>query len=475
MINVSTKIHDQFSIEFKVRFDGAEQGRASDFTVNTWIFIPYSLDINSGTYGKEQFYRDVKSNVRLITPTYTLSALATPEAKPLLQVLRTCQRLQAEHSEANATECAFQVRMFAAIFKSALRNETNAVLALSDPNLLGTRCEALVQNVQDILRHYRTISCSESPFTHSDEYISHLTDVQFTKVIKHLHSLSAEGLETSRKLLTEMILSERAYKVGKGYSHIDGPGSANNNALIYRHGLLKKNIESALYLRKDTAPDSDAAQQISFGAAAGIAMILSTLVALPFQKYLGNYPFLIFIILVIAYIFKDRLKDYVRARFAHRLKSKYYDHKSIISFKNNRIGWIKEGMDFINDAITPDEVLAIRNRSELESDNSILCERTILYRKQVHVENDKLRDHNQYDFTGINDILRLHIQQLIQKMDDPILNIDTVGQDGQLAIINTQRIYPMHIVLQFSHNGQTDYRGFKITATRNGIADITQL
>ena len=71
MINVNTKIHDKFSVEFKVGFAGSEQDSVNDFTVNSWIFVPYSLDINPSTYGKEQFYRDVKSNVRLITPMFT--------------------------------------------------------------------------------------------------------------------------------------------------------------------------------------------------------------------------------------------------------------------------------------------------------------------------------------------------------------------------------------------------------------------
>ena len=35
----------------------------------------------------------------------------------------------------------------------------------------------------------------------------------------------------------------------------------------------------------------------SFSIAAGFAMLVSTLIAWPFQKYLGSYPFLIFIIL----------------------------------------------------------------------------------------------------------------------------------------------------------------------------------
>lgn len=475
MININTKIHDQFSIEFKVGFAGIEQDKASDFAVNTWIFVPYSLDINSATFGKEQFYQNVKSNVRLITPTVSLEDLAAPKAKPLLQVEQACQRLHEHATAENQSECEFQIRLFAAIFKSALRDEAKVICACADASTLNSHGARLIQNIQDILRNYRAIHYGEQTFAFADEYISHLSDVHLTKVIRHLETLALPTLQATEQHLIEAVLAERNYKVAHGYSHIDEQGSENNQELVYRHGLLKKNIESALYLRVDTAPDSDAAQQISFGAAAGIAMILSTLVALPFQKYLGNYPTLIFIILVLAYIFKDRLKDYVRARFVHRLKAKYYDNKSIIRFKNSRIGWIKEGMDFINDDKAPLEVLKIRNRSDLESDNAKLGERIMLYRKQVHIENDQLRDHYQYDFSGINDILRLHIQRFTQKMDDPTLCMDTINKQGKLSTLEVPRLYFLNIVQQFTHGEQVDYKGFKLAVTRNGIVSIDNL
>ncbi len=475
MINVNTKIHDKYSIEFKVGFTGMEPKRANDFSVNAWIFTPYSLDINNATYGKEQFYRDVKSNVRLITPKFTLEELSSPQSKALQQVQCACQRFQDNASDEAKSECEFLFRLFAAIFKSSLRDETKALLQSSSDETLYANGSALLNHVQTILAQFRKNSCDVRAYAHADEYMSHLADVNFMKVIRNLDNRSEDRLRSLRAQFADAALQERAYKAAHGYSHIDLQDASASSELVYRHSLLKKNIESVLYLRVDTAPDSDAAQQISFGAAAGIAMILSTLIALPFQKYLGNYPILIFIILVIAYIFKDRLKDYVRARFAHRMKSKYFDNKTIISFRDRRIGWIKEGMDFIGDSKTPLEVLSIRNRSELESDNSMLCERAILYRKQVHIEGNHLQDHYQYDFTGINDILRLHIQLFTQKMDDPTLQIDTIRQDGSLTSIEALRTYPIHIVLQFSHGGQTEYRGFRITASRKGINDITQL
>ena len=52
MIDVETKIHDKFSIEFKIWFSGQESSKKNDFSLNSWIFVPNSLDVNKNTYDK---------------------------------------------------------------------------------------------------------------------------------------------------------------------------------------------------------------------------------------------------------------------------------------------------------------------------------------------------------------------------------------------------------------------------------------
>ena len=105
----------------------------------------------------------------------------------------------------------------------------------------------------------------------------------------------------------------------------------------------------------------------------------------------------------------------------------------------------------------------------MEADNTLQQERTILYRKQVSINTQNLRNHYEYQFAGINDIMRFHIQQYTQKMDDPTLPVDLLTEDGTLRSVPTLRVYIIHIVLQFSHNEETEYKGFRITATRDGI------
>ena len=478
MIQVKNKIHDKFSLEFKVGFSGEKSDASDDFSINAWIFVPNNLNVNPTTYGKDQFYRDVKSNIRLITPDFSLSTLANSQNQPLQFLISASKRLSTTPNLYSLRNFEFQVKMFSAIFKSALRDQTNYILDSLDLTAISSSIFDFCTAIQTILRHYREIE-SMLPDNHSchdyfqfgDEFMSHIVGVQSTKIIRKIDLQPNAIFSECRKLLVQLVQEELHYKSTRHYSHITQDDNQVNRNLISRHSLLKKYIESVLYLKVDKSPDGSAVQQITFGFAAGIAMIISTLIALPFQKYLGNYPFLIFIVLVVAYMFKDRFKELIRNRFAHRLKKKYFDMKSLLDFQGDQIGWIKEGMDFIRDTQTPPEVLRLRNRSALEKGNQFLEEKTILYRKFVHIDTAVLRKRNPYQFSGINDILRLHIQALTQKMDNPHLRVDSVDSNGSIQSIDVERIYTLHIILQCNHDNHTELHGFRISATRDGILE----
>ncbi len=77
MIEQKLKKHNDFSFEIKFSYMARRKQPVSEFAVNIWFFIPNSLDINHYTYDKKDFYRDLKSNIRLITPVFLLKDIAT--------------------------------------------------------------------------------------------------------------------------------------------------------------------------------------------------------------------------------------------------------------------------------------------------------------------------------------------------------------------------------------------------------------
>lgn len=480
MIDIQTKIHDKFSVEFKIGFSGREGVKVDHFDVNSWIFIPNGLDINKQTYSKERFYADMKSNVRLLTPAFTLKQMLVGEGAPIIHVKKALQSVTEETTPEHLNEFEFQLKLFASIFKSSIRNESAKIMAHPNDPEIRQKCLDYVDDVCRVLQTFRSLRDSipsgreelVTKMNFADEFISHQADIRTMKVLKAVNHPDQQAMRDSFKVLADMIVTEKAYKTSQGYSHAVIGDKDNNRRLLYRHSLLKKYIESALFLKVNTTQDGQAVKQISFSLAAGLAMMVYLLVTMPFQKYLGNYPSLIFFILVLFYILKDRIKELTRWLFAYQLKDKYYDNKTVMSIKSKSIGWLKEGMDFITDDKVPDEVLKLRNRNKLEAENKLLEEKIILYRKRVEIDNVVLRNQFDYEFKGINDIIRYHINYLTKKMDNPESEITCLDENMQLRSVTAERVYTLHFVLQFKWEDQVEYKAFHVVVNRNGILNI---
>ena len=480
MIDIQTKIHDSFSIEFKIGFSGREGVKEDHFDVNSWIFIPNGLDINKQTYSKERFYADMKSNVRLLTPAFTLEQMLKGEDAPLFHVKRALDAVLAEATLERMNEFEFQLKLFASIFKSSIRNESAQIMAqVVAPNLY-EKSLAYIDDVCLVLQEFRDLRDSVGQghdemvdkMNFADEFISHETGIRTMKALKAIHRSNNLEKDKAFKVLADRIAEEKLYRTSRGYSHAVVDDKDNNRRLLYRHSLLKKYVESALFLKADTTQDGQTVKQISFSLAAGLAMMVYLLVTTPFQKYLGNYPNLVFFILVIFYILKDRIKELTRWLFAYQLKDKYYDNKTVVSIKDKLIGRIKEGMDFITIDKVPEEVLKLRNPNKLEAANKLLEETIILYRKRVEIDNAALRNQYDYEFKGINDIIRYHINYLTLKMDNPESEIACLDENQQLRDVKAERVYTLHFVLQFKWEDQVEYKAFHVVVNRNGILNI---
>ena len=291
MIQVKTSIHDRFSVEFKINFSGKEQQHRL-FKMNSWLFVPSSLDINASTYSKEQFYQDVKSNVRLKTPQFTLQQLADPEVLTVRNLSAAVQKYAETPTSACLQDLEFHIKMYVAIYKSALRDETRALQTLKESAFNPEAWKSHLTSMRRVVRHYREVMRNNSEnssdiasiFQYGDEYLSHLTELHAVRLMRSSTAISATGIENVREEIKSLIVEEHQYKIDQGYAHFSISSVAENRDMFLHQNLLKKYIESALYLKSDSQPDGTAAKEITLSFAAGLAMLVSMLIALPFQK-----------------------------------------------------------------------------------------------------------------------------------------------------------------------------------------------
>lgn len=450
MIEIKTDVHDRYTVEFKLGFVAGQKSEG-DFSLRMWIFVPASLDLTPASFTKTEFYRCVKSNIRLITPHFDASDIVGGKGSPLYFV-----------KNASAQERDHEMRFFCAIVKSALRSRRNEALAASAGELPGV-AQRMACDCSRILDEFFALEdstcrryCGEFLCNTMSEY---LFDV-----------LRLRGGDADIEALLRRIGRIREEY---GFAAVSESDPESNRRYILRRGVVKKYVESLLYLRVPRKRDGVLAEQVYYSLAAGLAMIFATIVAWAFQRTFGNLTWPLFIALIISYMMKDRIKELMRFRFAHRKSNRYFDNKAHISFHGTRIGKLREAMDFIPQDKVPAEVLELRDREHLfEAENDFRDENIILYRKKVGLDLQKLSEKSTYAFEGINDIVRLQVRPFLRKMDDPQIICNVLSPAGVIVDVPCDKDYPVNIILQYSSASQTEYKRFRLNINRDGIRSI---
>ena len=483
MVEESVKVHDKFSIEIKLGFNARKKHKTSQFAVNMWLFIPNSLDINPLTYGKKDFYRDLKSNIRLTTPVYLLRDIASGMNSPFLLLEESIRRLASNPSRTNTADYVYHIKMFLSILKSALRNEIEHIKSNTIKEDKFFLINEFAISINQITERYRSLRRIINASTISkellnfylfgDEFMSNIIEQHAFSLIESFKKNKNKSITLAKEGVLQIIRCETEYKKGMGYPIVEKDEKIKTRELVFRLGLLKKFAENELFLTANKKRDGILVEQMYYSVAAGISMIFATAIAFSFQLKYGNYTIPLFVALVISYMLKDRIKELSRYYFAHKLGKRYFDHKTKINLKETTIGWSKEAMDFIADDKIPDEVLKIRDRSAiLEANNRSFSEKIILYRKLVKIFRSHLDSNTQYNTTGINDIIRFNISSYVTKMDDPEFPLFIADENDNISIINGERIYYLNLVMQLNYEQQTDYKRYRVALNRKGILDI---
>ncbi len=488
MIDIKVKIHDKYSFEFKTSFIATRKSVDDDvneFSINTWLFVPNSIDINRGTYSKDQFYKDTKSNVRLITPVYSLQEIYIGDNSPLERLKNAAKKLsETPDNEEFQKDYIFQVRMVSSIFKSASRDRAFYIIEEEEDHLIEELIDEYIHHTSHILQRYRDLRViinketisedNKQYFGFGDDFMGNILQQQTFRLMRGLENRNVYKLVKDK--LYHLTSTEDLYKKEQDYPRLDTKDESNNYLVVMRRGILKKFIESDLFLITKKKKDGALAEQFYYGIAAGTSMIFATVVSFSAQLHYGNFTTPLFFALVISYIFKDRIKDLMRFYFSTQLGKKYFDTKQQLDIQHEPIGWTKEAFDFVLESKVPTEVLNMRKRSPLvEAESKIYNEQILLYRKLVNLESSKINNYKGYQFIGINDITRFNITHYILKMDNPKVPIFLPDEQDGYIRFSSEKVYSLHFILRCEGHENLYYRKFRLLFNREGIKEITEL
>lgn len=486
MLEIKGKIHDRYTLEFKVGYSRYSQSAAvNDFMMDTWIFVPDSLYINAKTYSKNDFYRDFRALTRLITPVYTLDEIANPRVLPLVRLYECCSNLVKDHTEDNEKAFEHQIKMFANIIRSALRAAVNELYCIEDAERFRSRLDGMVSVLGVILKSYREMPGRvgldqldyelRSRYGLGEEYLCRIIDMHLFRIMDYVRIRYAQDYAHIVASSAAFLDAELVYQREKKFLLPEDGKPEINRAFLYRTGQLKKYIESDLYILADKKSNVFFWQQVFFMLAAGLSMVFATIISFSFQQTYGNFTLPLFIALVVSYMFKDRIKDLMHYWFANKLGSKFYDYKIKLALRGEPVGWGKEGCDFVNEEKLPNEIRAQRGRvSELEAGHCALRETVIVYRRRVAILGKHLRRLSHFPLEGLNDIIRINLRDFLRRMDSPHVSVYINEEKGRFHTQQAEKVYYLHFVMRYRYQGITGYKRFRVGLTRRGIVDLME-
>lgn len=496
------EIHEKQQLEVRFNYALGNEPGPQRYTVDAYFFVPRNVGVTRANYDRHEFYGDVTALMRLDAASIPLDRLADashPDS-PLHRLAGALEAHRAGSRAASSRALSLHVKLYAYLFTCGVRAELAALASPGEGD--EARLEAALARMRAALAAYRRVRgafwpyeavCHESfaeEMRASDEYMSLFVDERLTRFIEALcrapGSYDGTGRATRCRLLAaELAREEARYRQKYGYLTLGDGGGAGGEYFSYRSGLLKKAVQSALYLDVREVKVDTFVRNAVGAVAAALAAIWATALAMKLPATLAGMPsrtkWMLFTAAVLAYVLKDRIKAITNDVLVPRLKR--FDHTKWLkgeALAAVGLGMLQarlqEGMRFLYPSEVPADVRQMRRARPTVRNAEPLAEEVIHYRKTVEAvaEDDAARLPQGY---WVRDILRLNVRHFLVRLDDPIDRAEyfDLARDG-FATAQLPKVYRLNLVLKITRETSSAIQErselLKVALNKEGIVRV---
>ncbi|MBS7814027.1 hypothetical protein J7560_01135 [Wohlfahrtiimonas chitiniclastica] len=417
MIKESLKIHGhkQFEIKQRVSFDHAKT-KDIKYHVETYFFLPAALQINPQSYSAEEFRRSFKNYVRLSPATHKLKSFY--KVGGVVESLKAdLEAWQTETVDLSDYENA--LKRIALTYKRSLRLSVKGLL--QGPNQKSEEStQQLLTDIEASIAAYRALQplCAaieekivSKAFEYCDEYISWVTTYYLRKLI-------TERNMPLRRAISDVWREEILYREENYPESIATPGESNEKVL-YRWSTLRRYINRYLFLDISHRKGAPFIWHTIYAMIAAVSMIFTF--AIMFNWRSGRYDtlsFKVLLIMVVAYIFRDRFKDIGKKKL-QKIFQRWLPDRKLLIYKQGikkPIGICRESFRFISHSALPDDVRIMHQKTYEEILlNNEREEDVLYYKKTVHLINQP--DLFEKTRFPIADITRFNVTDFLRYID----------------------------------------------------------
>jgi hypothetical protein len=488
METVVLKQRDRNSVEVKSRYIvDRSSGARNSYHLRLYFFFPRPFAVTAESYEPEQFFQQLKPYLRFNTPTFTVRELLdeTSEFSPLTRLKGLVEELGTDKFD--ESRFVHESKLLGAVYKSILRDfllEARDELASGEAaGYLEKHLSRTVKDFHKVARRFHELlhEAARQPLPEAleqharmmDEHLSLLLEKYLTSLLRHV---DREEQEEGYKRIVKSLLQEEEYREKRGYPSRPSRTETEQQLeeYVYREKMLKKYASEVLFFDVHRRNVAKRTEHLLYALAAGIAMVVATGIAFFGQTRFGSLTTSLFIVLVVGYMLKDRVKDFFRDVLKRKIGRHLSDRKTRIRDpkENKKIAWVEERASYVSESKLPERVRKLRNRGYFERTlYAFEEEQILLYSKESRIDAKRLSAlHNRIE--GVADINMIDLSPFFRHLSSQYGLIPTIRDKKRVDLRRVKRIYHLNMIIAYDSPKESVARRFRLVVDARGIKRV---
>lgn len=487
-LETNLRVHSKNHLELKTSIPVSETG-IEKYHLKFYLFSPAQLNIRENTNNQiSEIYTDINVRTRFSSPNLSISNIIDPECE-LSPLCRIMQQLQLSiFNKESERRIIYEFQTLVNNFRREMKDTILLVKIESvKPSALSvctTKIERTLNDIDKLVKKFRNLHALflepriadtlRTAFLWCDETVSSIIIESLVELFKIAKRLQLE--EKLVELIELKAVQEEHHR--KEFQYITDPDSNERyvgEAVSYRSGMLKKWSQSALYIRAEESRLPQRIGHIIAGVAAAAAMTFAVLASLYAQRVYSQNTLPWALIIVLAYVFKDRIKEILRSVMGRGLPKLLADH--ITRFRDpvsdKKVGAAKVRIEFLRARDVPARFMEMRTKVHNPFRKLLPEETVICYSRDISINSRKLkRSHRRLE--AINEIIRIRLDKWFKEMDDPEDRFYSL-EEGKVKTFEGRKVYHLHVIIELSENkdrGDDKLFHYEVVVSKKGIRRI---
>lgn len=481
--------HGTHQLELVLNYDVSSQFCRDRYDLDVYFFFPYHLAVDEEHYPSRQFFQHIKSYVRLSPSAISFINLVNPDCD-CSPFTRICKALAENHLARTipVDNILYELRMLVNMHHKEFQGLRHLIQLLVKDDApvrdIEPRIEQILRDHDAFIQSFRQL-----PFLMTDtrvpntlrEALSWAEEAISLKTGREYHKLrllcqNRVGFAELEREIIERCVQEQTFRSDRKFSTVvEMEKPVTGEFFLYREGVLKKWAQSSTYMSVARSKTTAQISHILAGLAAAIAMLFAVSAMFLAERLFVSYSLPWAILIIVSYMFKDRIKEIVRGillRWQPKLVAddicKLVDPRTC-----SEVGRSSSRARYLSYVKLPEHILRSRQASINPFQHMLPAESVLHFHNELKLYNSNLlSSHSRLE--GISALFRVRIDPWLHQMDDPHNRIYCVNK-GVVSAMAANRVYHVNVVVRMSrkiNRATVQQYHARVIINRNGILRI---